>query len=73
MAYGTLTIPQVFKIYGPGNQYVTCAKQLVNKEGVAIWKFKPGLHSIAVKAVDTEGLEAVEVVKLKVNGAVERK
>jgi histidinol dehydrogenase len=36
MAYGTKTIPQVYKIFGPGNQYVTCAKQLVNKIGVAI-------------------------------------
>jgi len=36
MAYGTFTIPQVFKIFGPGNQYVTCAKQLVQQEGVAI-------------------------------------
>jgi histidinol dehydrogenase len=36
MAYGTETIPQVFKIFGPGNQYVTCAKQLVNAGGVAI-------------------------------------
>lgn len=36
MAYGTETIPQVFKIFGPGNQYVTAAKQLVNTEGVAI-------------------------------------
>lgn len=36
MAYGTSTIPQVYKIFGPGNQYVTCAKQLVNKAGVAI-------------------------------------
>jgi histidinol dehydrogenase len=36
MAYGTESIPQVYKIFGPGNQYVTCAKQLVNKEGVAI-------------------------------------
>jgi histidinol dehydrogenase len=36
MAYGTETIPQVYKIFGPGNQYVTCAKQLVSKEGVAI-------------------------------------
>lgn len=36
MAYGTETIPQVYKIFGPGNQYVTAAKQLVNKEGVAI-------------------------------------
>lgn len=36
MAYGTASIPRVFKIFGPGNQYVTCAKQLVNREGVAI-------------------------------------
>ena len=31
MAYGTETVPKVNKIFGPGNQYVTCAKQLVNK------------------------------------------
>ncbi|HWY37835.1 MAG TPA: histidinol dehydrogenase [Bacteroidia bacterium] len=36
MAYGTASVPQVYKIFGPGNQYVTCAKQLVNKEGTAI-------------------------------------
>lgn len=36
MAYGTQTIPQVYKIFGPGNQYVTAAKQLVQKDGVAI-------------------------------------
>ena len=36
MAYGTDIIPQVYKIFGPGNQYVTCAKQIVNKHGVAI-------------------------------------
>jgi histidinol dehydrogenase len=36
MAYGTASIPQVSKLFGPGNQYVTCAKQLVNKEGIAI-------------------------------------
>ncbi len=36
MAYGTETISKVYKIFGPGNQYVTCAKQLVNMEGVAI-------------------------------------
>lgn len=36
MAYGTETIPSVYKIYGPGNQYVTAAKQLVNKQGTAI-------------------------------------
>ena len=36
MAYGTATIPKVFKIFGPGNQYVTLAKQIIQQEGVAI-------------------------------------
>lgn len=36
MAYGTENIPKVYKIFGPGNQYVTAAKQLINKEGIAI-------------------------------------
>ena len=36
MAYGTETIPAVYKIYGPGNQYVTAAKQLVSQQGTAI-------------------------------------
>lgn len=36
MAYGTETVPKVYKIFGPGNQYVTCAKQLIQQEGVAI-------------------------------------
>jgi histidinol dehydrogenase len=36
MAYGTESIPRVFKIFGPGNQYVTCAKQCVQQDGIAI-------------------------------------
>lgn len=36
MAYGTESVPKVYKIFGPGNQYVTRAKQLVMEEGVAI-------------------------------------
>lgn len=36
MAYGTESVPSVYKIFGPGNQYVTLAKQLVTKEGIAI-------------------------------------
>lgn len=36
LAYGTESIPKVNKIFGPGNQYVTKAKQLVNQQGVAI-------------------------------------
>ena len=36
MAYGTETIPKVFKLFGPGNQYVTAAKQSIQKDGIAI-------------------------------------
>ncbi|OIQ95176.1 histidinol dehydrogenase [mine drainage metagenome] len=36
MAYGTATVPKVYKIFGPGNQYVTCAKQLIQQDGIAI-------------------------------------
>ena len=36
MTYGTETVPKVYKIFGPGNQFVTCAKQLVSQQGVAI-------------------------------------
>jgi len=36
MAYGTKTISKVYKIFGPGNQYVTCAKMLVSTDGIAI-------------------------------------
>ena len=36
MAYGTQSVPKVYKIFGPGNQYVTAAKQLVSLKEVAI-------------------------------------
>lgn len=36
MAFGTESIPSVYKIFGPGNQYVTAAKQLINSKGIAI-------------------------------------
>jgi len=36
MAYGTPSVPRVAKIFGPGNQYVTLAKQIVSTQGVAI-------------------------------------
>lgn len=36
MTFGTETIPNVYKIFGPGNQYVTVAKQIATKYGVAI-------------------------------------
>ena len=52
MAYGTASISQVYKIFGPGNQYVTCAKQLVNKEGLAI-DMPAGPSEVAVYADQT--------------------
>lgn len=52
MAFGTESIPQVFKIFGPGNQYVTVAKQLVNKEGIAI-DMPAGPSELAVIADST--------------------
>jgi len=36
MTFGTVTIPQVYKIFGPGNQFVTIAKQFASQNGVAI-------------------------------------
>ena len=36
LTFGTESIPQVYKIFGPGNQFVTVAKQLATKYGVAI-------------------------------------
>lgn len=52
MAFGTATIPRVDKIFGPGNQYVTCAKQLVNKAGIAI-DMPAGPSEVAVLADET--------------------
>lgn len=52
MAYGTDTIPAVYKICGPGNQYVTAAKQLVQMEGVAI-DMPAGPSEVCVLADET--------------------
>ncbi|MCW3091332.1 MAG: hisD [Ferruginibacter sp.] len=52
MAYGTSSIQQVYKIFGPGNQYVTCAKQLVSKDGLAI-DMPAGPSEVAVYADDS--------------------
>lgn len=49
MAYGTASVPKVYKIFGPGNQYVTCAKQLINMEGIAI-DMPAGPSEVAVYA-----------------------
>jgi histidinol dehydrogenase len=52
MAYGTHSIPQVYKIFGPGNQYVTHAKQLLQQQGVAI-DMPAGPSEVAVYADET--------------------
>lgn len=52
MAYGTESIEKVYKIFGPGNQYVTCAKKLINKEGIAI-DMPAGPSELAVLADDS--------------------
>ena len=52
MTFGTESIPQVFKIFGPGNQYVTVAKQIATKHGVAI-DMPAGPSELLVVADDT--------------------
>jgi len=52
MAYGTETVPQTYKIFGPGNQYVTTAKQLVAKEGIGI-DMPAGPSEVAILADHT--------------------
>lgn len=52
MAFGTETIPAVYKIFGPGNQYVTEAKQLVQQSGIAI-DMPAGPSEVAVYADET--------------------
>lgn len=52
MAYGTESIPSVYKIFGPGNQYVTCAKQLVQAQGIAI-DMPAGPSEVCVLADDS--------------------
>jgi histidinol dehydrogenase len=52
MAFGTQTIPSVYKIFGPGNSYVTAAKQMVTRYGVAI-DMPAGPSEVAVMADDT--------------------
>jgi histidinol dehydrogenase len=56
MAYGTESIPKVFKIFGPGNQYVTTAKQLVQQQGTAI-DMPAGPSEVLIIADDTANPE----------------
>ncbi len=52
MTFGSATIPKVYKIFGPGNQYVTVAKQIATKYGVAI-DMPAGPSELLVVADDT--------------------
>ena len=52
MAYGTETVPQVYKLFGPGNQYVTCAKQQIQQQGIAI-DMPAGPSEVCVLADET--------------------
>ena len=52
LAYGTRTVPRVYKIFGPGNQYVTEAKLQVLRSGVAI-DMPAGPSEVAVLADET--------------------
>ena len=70
MAYGTESIPAVYKIFGPGNQYVTCAKQLVQRDGVAI-DMPAGPSEVAVFADETAypGFVAADLLSQAEHGA----
>ena len=52
MAYGTESVPKVFKIFGPGNQFVTAAKQIVNSDGISI-DMPAGPSEVAIYADHT--------------------
>jgi histidinol dehydrogenase len=58
MAYGTETVPKVYKVFGPGNQYVTCAKQLIQQQGIAI-DMPAGPSEVCVLADETANADFV--------------
>ncbi|WP_394798967.1 histidinol dehydrogenase [Blattabacterium cuenoti] len=53
MAYGTESIPSVYKIFGPGNSYVTMAKQIVSQRGRISIDMPAGPSEVAIMADDT--------------------
>ncbi len=58
LAYGTESVPKVYKIFGPGNQFVTAAKQIVAEKGIAI-DLPAGPSEVAVYADETANPEFV--------------
>ncbi|HKK61485.1 MAG TPA: histidinol dehydrogenase [Bacteroidales bacterium] len=70
MAHGTESVPRVNKIFGPGNQYVTAAKQLVSRDSVAI-DMPAGPSELAVLADETAdpGFVASDLLSQAEHGA----
>ncbi|MDY6801706.1 MAG: histidinol dehydrogenase [Bacteroidota bacterium] len=60
MAYGTESIPKVDKIFGPGNQFVTMAKQIVSSQGIAI-DMPAGPSEVMILADETANPEFIAV------------
>ncbi len=58
LSYGTETIPKVYKIFGPGNQFVTAAKQFAQREGIAI-DMPAGPSELLVMADETADIRFV--------------
>jgi len=58
MAYGTESIPKVDKIFGPGNQYVTMAKQIIASQGIAI-DMPAGPSEVMILADETANPEYI--------------
>ncbi|AWU44386.1 histidinol dehydrogenase [Blattabacterium punctulatus] len=59
MAYGTESIPSVYKIFGPGNSYVTIAKQIVSQNGIVSIDIPAGPSEIVILADNTANPEYV--------------
>ncbi|WP_341665245.1 histidinol dehydrogenase [Blattabacterium cuenoti] len=59
MAYGTESISSVYKIFGPGNSYVTIAKQIVSQRGIVSIDIPAGPSEVAIIADDTANPEFV--------------
>ena len=48
------------------------AEILLDKQGEQTYKFKAGTHKVAVKVIDNDGLENIEIIKLKINGKMQQ-
>ena len=70
MALGTESVPSVYKIFGPGNQYVTAAKQIVSRRGIAI-DMPAGPSEVLVLADDCArpGFVAADLLSQAEHGA----